>query len=159
MLYVGPQHSEALCCTWALSNNIPIITYRKRCSFQNKTLRVGEYTMLNKIKHIILFTLFIMFCNWVISDSINWLSLIFIIFFMTIFLFVFQIRDESFRTFKIKDELIYILPFIIISTVIHILVPIGAMRNILLVSLSIIFVIIQLVMKKHKKNATSKSTK
>ncbi|WP_210619161.1 hypothetical protein [Mammaliicoccus lentus] len=115
--------------------------------------------MLNKIKHIILFTLFIMFCNWVISDSINWLSLIFIIFFMTIFLFVFQIRDESFRTFKIKDELIYILPFIIISTVIHILVPIGAMRNILLVSLSIIFVIIQLVMKKHKKNATSKSTK
>ncbi|MCD2477573.1 hypothetical protein [Mammaliicoccus lentus] len=115
--------------------------------------------MLSKIKYLISLTLFIMFCGWVISDSIDWLALIFIIFFMTIFLFVFQIRDESFRTFKVKDALIYILPFIIVSTVIHFLVPIGATRNILLVSLAVILVIIQLVIKKRKKNTTSKLTK
>src|SRR5699024_831147 len=133
--------------------------YRKRCSFQNKTVRIGEHTMLSKIKYLISLTLFIMFCGWVISDSIDWLALIFIIFFMTIFLFVFQIRDESFRTFKVKEALIYILPFIIIFTVIQFLVPIGATRNILLVSLAVILVIIQLVIKKRKKNATSKPTK
>lgn len=78
---------------------------------------------------------------------------------MTIFLFVFQILDESFRSFNSKKFLIEMLPFIIISTVIHFLVPIGAMRNILLVSLVVILVIIQLVIKKRKKNTTSKSTK
>lgn len=43
-----------------------------------------------------------MFCGWVISDSIDWLSLLSIIFSMTIFLFVFQIHDESFRSFNSK---------------------------------------------------------
>lgn len=115
--------------------------------------------MLNKFKYLISLTLFVMFCGWVISDSIDWLSLISIIFSMTIFLFVFQIHDESFKSFNSKKFLIEMLPFIIISTVIHFLVPIGATRNILLVSLVVILVIIQLVIKKRKKNTTSKSTK